>query len=545
MGAQNPTFAQALVSANYISGQTAAALDGTATVADGGEITYQWQSSIDGRTWTNIHGATQATYTPDISSAGRRFYRVQATNTLTVYTGLYPDEALYPADDLYPEEIITKYRAAAHSSTARIYVEARPWTEAEKLRDYMKQLRTPFTKLCRLRFLQPDGSTAFALDNNPNNSRSGAFIRDGSITVNLQNGTRRTATVTLANLDAQFDYNVNKVWFGQQIALDEGLVLSNGEDYYIQQGVFYIETPTETVVPANRTVSYPLTDKWAYLDGTLFGSLESTYEVAAGTNIFAPISAILALDRGNGLPVDSTAPVFTEYYNGKTQTLPDGTTASLTDAPYTLTIDNEDGAYADVALGLAGMINGWIGYDQTGALRIDPSQDDILDTNKPVQWQFSMEEAQILGATYQIRNTEVYNDYIIVGEALSGYAVPAGRATNLDPQSDTNIYTSLGRRTKRLSASGYYTTTQCTDLAVWKLKRAAVLQKAVTVSCSQLFHISENNLITIVRTDKPGAPVERHLIQGFTRPLSGNGEMTINCVSVQDFPNATVTSWPE
>lgn len=545
MSAQKPVFAQKLVSANYVSGQTAAALDGTATTTDGGAITYQWQSSIDGRTWANITDATQATYTPGISSAGRKYYRVLATNTLTVYTGLYPDTDLYPGTDLYPEEIITQYRASAYSSTARIYVEAKPWTETEKLNDYLKQLRTPFTKLCRLRFLQPDGSTAFALDNNPNNSRSGAFIREGSITVNLQNGTRRTATVTLSNLDEEFDFNINKVWFGQQIALDEGLVLSNGEDYYIQQGVFYIETPTETVMPSSRTVSYPLTDKWAYLDGTLFGNLESTYEVPVGTNIFAPITAILTLDRGNGTKVDGTTPIYTEYYNGKTQLLPDGTAAALTESPYTLTIDSTDGTYADVALGLAGMINGWIGYDQTGALRVDPSQDDILDTNKAVQWQFSLNEAQILGATYQVKNTEVYNDYIVVGEALSGYAVPSGRATNMDPRSDTNIYTSLGRRTKRETASGYYTETQCKDLAVWKLKRAAVLQKAVTISCSQLFHISENNLVTIVRTDKPGAPVERHLIQGFSRPLSGSGEMTINCVSVQDFPNATVTTWPE
>lgn len=36
-----------------------------------------------------------------------------------------------------------------------------------RMNDYMSQLRTSFTKLCRLRFLQPDGSTAFAIDNNP------------------------------------------------------------------------------------------------------------------------------------------------------------------------------------------------------------------------------------------------------------------------------------------------------------------------------------------------------------------------------------------
>ena len=51
--------------------------------------------------------------------------------------------------------------------------------------------------------------------------------------------------------------------------MDEGLILPNGEDFYIQQGVFLIENPTETIEPGNRTVTYPLVDKWAMLDGTL------------------------------------------------------------------------------------------------------------------------------------------------------------------------------------------------------------------------------------------------------------------------------------
>ena len=112
--------------------------------------------------------------------------------------------------------------------------------------------------------------------------------------------------------------------------MDEGLILPNGEDFYIQQGVFLIENPTETIEPGNRTVTYPLVDKWAMLDGTLFGNLEGTYEVKAGSNIFTPIAALLGLPRGNGYPVDRVPPVFTEYYNGKTQKLPDGSDAALT-----------------------------------------------------------------------------------------------------------------------------------------------------------------------------------------------------------------------
>ncbi|MBR4873815.1 MAG: hypothetical protein IKV00_08260, partial [Clostridia bacterium] len=89
--------------------------------------------------------------------------------------------------------------------------------------DYINTVSKPgFVKLCRLRFLNPDGSTAFALDNDPNNKRSGAFIASGSLNVNLQNGTRRTADITLKNVDAEFDYNYNKVWFGTEIALDMG-----------------------------------------------------------------------------------------------------------------------------------------------------------------------------------------------------------------------------------------------------------------------------------------------------------------------------------
>lgn len=417
-------------------------------------------------------------------------------------------------------------------------------TYAERTQDYFKMLRKPFTKLCRLRFLQPDGSTAFALDNNPLNRRSGAFLQEGSISVNLQNGQRRTASVTLSNLDAAFDYNVNKIWFGQQIALDEGLILSDGTEYYLPQGVFYISEPQETFQPNLRTITYPLVDKWSYLDGTLFGRLEGTYEVPVGTNIFAPVQAILKLDRGNGTKIDNVTPVFTDYYNGKTQTLPDGSTASLVESPYTLRVDSDDGTYADVILGLSEMVNGLVGYDQSGALRIDPSQDDVLDTQKPVLWRFSTQEAQLLGATYTVKNTEVYNDYIVLGEQTSEYAQAAGRAQNLDPSSDTNVYL-IGRKTYRETATGYYTETQCKDLAEWKLKRTAVLQKAVSISCTQMFHIVENNLVEITRTDKPGSPTERHLIQGFTRPLTSTGEMTISAVSVADFPIATITGWPE
>lgn len=414
-------------------------------------------------------------------------------------------------------------------------------TENEKYLDYLQMLRRPFRKLVRLRFLQPDGSTAFMLDNRTDGLYAGAFISDGQITHNWQNGRRTNATVTLSNVDGAFDYNFNSVWFGQEIALDEGMILSDGvTEFYIPQGIFLIETPTETVRPNSRTASYNLVDKVAALDGTLGGHLDGTYQVPVGTNIFTPIAALLAEDRGNGYPIDRVTPVFTEFYNAMTQTLPDGSTVSMADSPYTLTIDGTDGTIWQVIEGLAAMVNGWVGYDEIGALRIDPSQDDILDSAKPVEWEFSMAEAQLLGMTYQVKNTEVYNDYIVIGEMLSDNTQPKGRAQILDPRSPCDIH-AIGRKTIRVSQSGFATDTQCQDYAAWMVKRSSVLQRAVTVSCSQILHIRGNNLISLVRTDKPGNPVERHLVQGFTRPLASTGEMSINATSVNDFPVATIT----
>lgn len=398
---------------------------------------------------------------------------------------------------------------------------------------YLESLRKPFQKLVRLRFLNPDGSVAFALDNDPLNARAGAFLSSGELHCNLQNGQRRTASVTLSNVDQRFDYNINSLWFGQEVALDEGMILPNGQEIYFQQGIFLLETPKDELRPAERTITYNLVDKWANLDGTLYGNLEGTYEVEEGTNIFQPITSLLSEDRGNGQKVDNITPVYTDYYNGRTQTMPDGTTVAMTNTPYTLRIDSESGTIAEVVFGLTGMLNAWVGYDNTGALRVDPSQDDLLDTAKPVAWQFKLEDFSFLGATYTIKNTEVYNDYIVVGEQLDDYTQPSGRATNTNPQSDTNVQT-IGRKTFREQRAGFATNTQCQDLANWMLKRSSILQKSISISCSQILHINENELVEIVRTDKPGSPVERHLVMGFSRPLNGTEQMTIDAVSVND-----------
>ena len=422
---------------------------------------------------------------------------------------------------------------------------------------YLDALRRPFRKLSKLEFLQPDDSVAFSIDNNYKRGYRGhntrAFLQSGSLNVSLQNGQRRHASVTLANRDGAFDYAVNRIWFGSRIRLSMGLVLPNGQEFYLPQGVFYVQDPSAVFAPSSREITYNLVDKWSYLDGSLFGYLDSTYCInkstdGVKTNIFDAMRSLLRLSRFDYSDnetdvtrmIDLVEPIFTNYYNGRVYALDGGGTAAMTDVPYDMAVSYDGGTIADLILELNEVVAGIIGYDPCGALRVEPSQDDINDSDKPILWHFTTREGQLLGITDTAKNTEVYNDVIIIGEGLEDGNV-YGRATNLDPTSDTNVNL-IGRKTWRSAKANYWNAVQCADLAEWHLKRKTVMQKAVSLECSQMFHLMENRLISVERTDKAGSPTERHVIQSFTLPIGETGSMSVSAVSVSDYPVITTVS---
>lgn len=428
-----------------------------------------------------------------------------------------------------------------------------------RYQQYLKALKKPFQKLTKLEFLQPDGSAAFALTNKQvrgynNAHKSTAFVQSGTLDVSMQNGVRRKATITLSNLDRAFDYNVNKIWFGQQIRLSMGLVLPDGTDFYLPQMVGEIQNPQVTFKPNQQTITFPLVDKWANLDGTLGGQLVDAYKVEINSNIFKAIIDLLHGSRKDYATettdvtqmIDNVAPVFTNYYDNLTYSAKysDGTITtdiSYLVTPYTLTQD-EGGTLADVILELNTMLVGIIGYDSTGALRIEPSQENVSDLDKPVLWQFTPQNSQLLAIDETIKNTEVRNNVIVVGDSTAS-GVVWGQASNYDPTSDTNINV-IGLKSYYESGAGLWSATQCVDMAKYLLKTKTVLQKSINISSAQMFHLIENRLISVVRTDKDGSPVEKHLINSFSIPLAETGEMTINATSVLDVPNFTTTQFP-
>lgn len=432
----------------------------------------------------------------------------------------------------------------------------------QQYQEYLKIIADPdyIEKVAKLEFLNTDGTVAFTIDNNPSRSimqtnRTRAWLQSGSLTVSLQNGMRRKASIEFANLDREFDFNVNHLWFGQQVRLSMGVKLKDGTDYYIPQGVFYISAPSLDWKPNSRKATYQLVDKWAYLDGSLFGKLRDTYEVAIGSNIFGAMQSILQISKytlnANAVApiqdqIDNITPIFTDYYNNLPPTTVNGQEYARNVVPYDLRTDYGQ-TYANVLLSLNKLISGWIGYNATGALTVEPSEAVIGDGDayKPIQWDFTTASKTFLGLTETAQMSEVYNEVIVVGEALKdGENAPYAIGFNYDANSPTSI-DRIGAKVYAENDSNYVTDDQCGDLARFRLRRAGALQKQVTITSTQMFHLQENNLISVKRTDKEGSPTERHLIQSFSIPIGQVGTMSITATSVQDFPEITVVTGKE
>ena len=80
-----PVITVDLSTAEVTYGQngTADALTVMAMSADGGKVSYQWQSRAEDGAFTNIAGATGNSFTPSTKAAGTTYYRCIVTNTLS------------------------------------------------------------------------------------------------------------------------------------------------------------------------------------------------------------------------------------------------------------------------------------------------------------------------------------------------------------------------------------------------------------------------------------------------------------------------------
>ena len=387
---------------------------------------------------------------------------------------------------------------------------------------YLRELQEPTVyPTAKLYLLNPDETIDYEV--------SSEFL-SGNISVTRNNGVRRTATITISNADKVFKIGINNIWFGQKVRIDAGIRFSDGSEYLICQGIFYIKDPTESYNPTANTMTLNLVDKFAWLDGSLNGTLSGIHQINPGDDMRVAAAGLLSQDAGNGLSVDCAPPIFDSYYNDKVATLTDGSTVPFTNAPYTYRT-NEGATRGDVLLAINTMLVASCGYDTYGRFRYWSAQADIVDKNRPVAWEFSTDKAELLGIESTHQMSSMYNDVKVVGSIINGVQV-TGRATNKNPMSDTNV-NRIGYKTYTINDTKYYTYDQANEAAKYELRNRTILSRSVTIASSPLYHIQEGDLVTFLDPSKSLIP-EKYLVTGFTLPINMIGSMSITAVSVNE-----------
>lgn len=190
--------------------------------------------------------------------------------------------------------------------------------------EYLNIINRPITHWkIRMELLDHYENTIGAIERDIDNGNS------GSITCNYEQGTRKSCTITLSNIDEKYtpDEN-NPFWFNRKFRLYIGLTddrkvdkriedfywagaqrLFDGDMYWFAKGVYI--TQNIKCDSVNHIVTISGVDKYAQLDGTLnvLQADEMDTVFRYGSNVRRVVSDILMLDMGNRLPLDPIEPI--------------------------------------------------------------------------------------------------------------------------------------------------------------------------------------------------------------------------------------------
>ena len=169
---------------------------------------------------------------------------------------------------------------------------------------YLNKLKKPHKTIIKISWLNTDETVYKEFSNE-------LFNITGSINVNYQDGARRTCTITIDNRNNLFPINVQNIWFGQKFQVWTGLYLDQEEKdpYYISQGIFYIKNPKETYNTTTKSITLQGVDKWAFLDGSLFGYLTGTYKSLPNQDIRQLASGLLKKSKYSNQMTEAVNPL--------------------------------------------------------------------------------------------------------------------------------------------------------------------------------------------------------------------------------------------
>lgn len=354
------------------------------------------------------------------------------------------------------------------------------------------------------------------IDETPYLSFEGELIdSNGTLTIGNEEGVRRTCSFSISNINNEYTELFKNIGIGSKFKLYLGYRI-NGNNFYMPQGIFIIDTPQMNSLLADKSIIITGTDKWSMLNGSNGGVLQVTYSAAAGSKLGDMISTLLSLDIvSDPKPpiIDSSVKDFEIYYD----------------------IVKPVGNYvSDIILEAVYSASCYCYYDESGFLNVRPFE---YDFDKYPAHFFSDELDINYISSQRIYNlVENYNAIYVEGDnTQSEDPVYCAFAYNQDP-TDPNSIPSLGYRKFKIITEytkGINTQEKANDRAMWELKKASSEQSNVTINSVPMYHLDVNKIIALTDSHL-GADGEKFLINSISIPISISGEMTLEVVKAKE-----------
>ena len=405
------------------------------------------------------------------------------------------------------EEVLSDLGSSLGEST---YVYAPDYVDLQKV---INLLKAPIIKTSyRLYVLNQDETI------NREIPEEDIIVSECSYSENYENGQRRNVNIALNNSDGKYTPSVNNMWINTRFRLDIGVSSTYYTDtYWFPRGIYVLGNPVAERGSSDKKLSLNLLDKFAYLEGPV-GTLEATYEIPVDTDIKSAIGGILGLDNGMGYPVDCQPFVYDASFEGQTM-------------PYTLSKD-AGSTLGDMILDIAHILNAECFYNNMGNLTFIPINVTSNDTDKPVLWDYSEDEAELfnLSMTYDFENT--INSVHVVGDNINN-ALFYASAENTNALSPICIQR-VGRRILYINDTNIFSNKLAKDRARYELRIRGILGTSSTINVSFNPLLFVDNLITI--TDSFfDFKREKFLIQSISYNFGTGNQMTLSCSNLTNF----------
>lgn len=346
----------------------------------------------------------------------------------------------------------------------------------------------------------------------------------GSISINYQQGVRRSCSFTLSDTFGKYRpmSNDNIFGFNTKFKIYVGLEnIQTGETYWFSQGIFYTTNPTSSHANSNKTVTVNGVDKFGiFTSDTGYNQLEGTYIVPAKSKLYAVVKDILSLELGNGYMIDPKEPhIDAEFINYE--------------LPYD--IKKSPGSYmGDILIELGNVLGADIFYDTNGILNITSGTTDITYSKQSSIWDFSDVLPEYSNGSVSLNTIDAINIVKVVGNQVNDSEIYIGNAENHNPLSPTAIE-KIGRKIYYEESANLPNQARADEYARYVLNSKSIIQTAIGFSSTLIPHLDVNRVITIT-DDYYKYEQERFIIQSITLPLDSKTLMSISCNNIASLP---------